>query len=220
MRPDQDVELLGRMRVMSRQRGRVLRRFRTIPLPRRFQRPVGTFALREAGLGDLGFSFGKRFKRLGKGLRKVVKSKLFKYAAIGTAAYFTGGAALKYGLPALKKLAASRALRRAGKGVVSAAGDFAAAGAVPAYAPGPASAMSFPGLSPSSYGGGGGGGEASGGASYEPEATDESAAPEEGATPPMLAGMGGSMPLLLGGGLVLAMLASGSKGGRRRRRRR
>ncbi len=218
MRPDQDVELLGRMRVMSRQRGRVLRRFRTIPLPLRFQRPVGTFALREAGLGDLGFSFGKRFKRLGKGLRKVVKSKLFKYAAIGTAAYFTGGAALKYGMPALKKLAASRALRRAGKGVVSAAGDFAAAGAVPAYAPGPASAMSFPGLSPSSYGGGG----ASGGASYEPEpeATDESATPEEGATQPMLAGMGGNMPLLLGGGLVLAMLASGSKGGRHRRRRR
>ncbi len=241
---DEDLELLGagrfgtvRRRVrlrgasswssaaralaMQRRLGR--RRHHAPGMPFGFERgPMIPLAFRQGlhGFEDLGNPGKKKkrggfFRRVGKGLRKVVKSRVFKYAAIGTAAYFTGGAALKFGAPMLKKLAASKLRGRLSRGAGRAGSEAASYLNVP-YAGEPTDqAALYPEASaPASYGGGGGGG---GGGDYAPDVSEPGdTAPAEAS---MIGGTGGSGGLLVAGGIVLAaVLASGSKPRRRRRR--
>ena len=55
------------------------------------------------------------FGKIKKAVKKVVKSKVFKYAAIGAAVYFTGGAVLKYAPQILAKLKEAKAAKAAAK---------------------------------------------------------------------------------------------------------
>lgn len=101
--------------------------------------PVQTPAVQALGdewnaqLGELE-GIGKAFKKIGKGLKKVVKSKVFKYAAIGTAAYFTGGLALKFAPKLLQMGKRVKMPKIPGtEGAIDYLQAGAVAGAAPAY---------------------------------------------------------------------------------------
>lgn len=221
---DQEVELLGlgrfgpMRRVVKIARGglrsswkrrRLLERH--MPARSRFQlyphtpaafRSVGAIPPRfAAGLHGFEDVEGLGRLRLKKRLKKVLKSKAFKIAAIGTAAYFTGGAALKYGAPVIKKIAAARKARAAARQARPTSGLPAAP--APWETPG----VQYPGAEAPAGGGGGfflpspyvtGPGEF------------EEGEPEAAAPAVQRAGFGGA-GLLIAGGLVVALLA-----GRRR----
>ncbi len=225
---DQDVELMGlgrfglgkrllrlsperRLAMLARRRGG-RRRGRYLSMPTRFAVQLhgfdGPYDDDGEGLGKLRRRRGGMFGKIGKGLRKVVKSKLFKYAAIGTAAYFTGGAALKLaakpGVAAMfKRLRKSKTLRQVGPGLVAAQQGFPDTGEGQMYPE-------------ASYaGGGGGGGFSVPSSEVETPTTDETAPAEMS----MMPGLGGGGGLLLLGLGAVALFASSPRGGRRRRRR-
>jgi hypothetical protein len=219
-----ELDGLGRLRL-----GKTLKRLRRLSpsarlhqkirsrLPARFRRfAPGLHGLEDfedpEGLGRL--RLGKKLRKLKKVAKKIVKSKAFKYAAIATAAYFTGGAALKFAAPMIKKLAASKLASRIGKKIgkagpllVGAGGPSPQEAAYPEGYEQPGTL--YPGAPAAPWFGGGGGG-------YEvPQEVYEPGQEQPEGAPVQLAGMGGGTALLIGGGLVVAMLASG---GRRRRR--
>lgn len=118
--------------------------------------PVQTPAVQALGdqwnaqLGELE-GFGKAFKKIGKGLKKVVKSKVFKYAAIGTAAYFTGGLALKMAPKLLAMGKKAKGIKIPG---AEGALDYFQAGAVAGAAPALPGSVEYYAQHAGIYGGG------------------------------------------------------------------
>lgn len=174
----------------------------------------------DPGLGKL--KLGKKLKRVGKALKKVAKSKVFKYAAIATAAYFTGGLALK----AAPKLLALGKKIKPGK-ILQAAQDYQAVRGVQATPDSAAygyGATQDYGGQDYNYGGGGGSGSGSGsGAMYagfapgmsDEEEIDQAEQQRQGGGP--LSGIGRiAVPLMIGVPLLMALARSGRGSSRRR----
>lgn len=185
----------------------------------------------DPGLGKL--RLGKKLKKLGKKVgkvaKKVVKSKAFKYAAIATAAWFTGGLALK-AAPAL--LGKGKVLGLVGKGakkllsrknresIASAAQAYGATTQVPTMPGSEADSMAYYDASAAAPGYGGGGGEYGGyqAAGFAPGMTEEQEVTEaEGRA----AGAGQAASNLLPAlaiGIPIFLMLAGSSGARGRRR--
>lgn len=221
--PDDGLGALVRrppsLRRLARRRHSVRRMLRA-PLRVRAGQLSGLYGSEYDGPGLGKLRLGKKLKKIGKGLKKVVKSKVFKYAAIATAAYFTGGAAL----PLLKKIGA----KKIGSKVADVVQTYQAARGVPTmpgsvadttayYDPNAAAAGGYP------YAGGGGGGAYGNSGAYQqagfvPGMTDEQEITEAEARAAG-AGQAGSnlLPALAIGIPVFLMLAGGS-GARRGRR--
>jgi len=212
-RPKSPRRLLKRHRRLA---GRLLR----APLRVRGGQLAGLYGSDYDGPGLGKLRLGKKLKRIGKGLKKVVKSKLFKYAAIATAAYFTGGAAL----PLLKKIGAKKLLDRGSRqSVADAIQTYQAAGAVP-MVPGSEADTSSYYPAGAAQGGGygyGGGGDYGGGyqaAGFAPGMTDEQEITESEARAAGAGQAGSNLLPALAIGIPLFLMLAGGSGARGRRR--
>lgn len=203
-------ELLMRKRRHHRRLARGIVSRPAIMAPRTALVPVGVSG---DGYDDAVNGLGFSFKKLGKKLSKVAHSKLFKYAAIGAATYFTAGAAA----PLLSKLGSKGGLFKsiggAFKGALPAAAK--AYGAAQGVQPVPGSAAApFGATDFGQYGGyAGGGGYGGGSAGYGTSAGGgydaNAGAPEEQAAGFGAGVPGWVVPVAIGGVVLFALTRRG-----------